>query len=117
MISATGWMVYDLPFTYTFTTARRDDTEITMASVTHTHAPQRGAVAHGPVSLVAERRIGIEMKVGAQNLRGDRSSITMAPSILESSNRRFDVNEMLSGKPSVASSQHMLGIAHADQGA
>ena len=28
-------------------------------------------------------------------------SITMAPSILESSNRRFEVNEMLSGKPSL----------------
>ena len=27
--------------------------------------------------------------------------MTMAPSILESSNRRFEVNEMLSGKPSL----------------
>ena len=43
--------------------------------------------------------------------------MTMAPSILRASNRRFEVNEMLSGKPSLPAASIAFGVADADKGA
>ena len=53
-----------------------------------------------PVSLVGRLGSGLRWKLARRICVRSRST-TMAPSILESSNRRFAVNEMLSGKPSL----------------
>ena len=53
-----------------------------------------------PVSLVGRLGSGLRWKLARRICVRSRST-TMAPSILESSNRRLAVNEMLSGKPSL----------------
>mgnify|MGYP007002657675 CR=1 FL=1 len=53
-----------------------------------------------PVSLVASDGSGLRWKF-ARRICVRSPSMTMAPSILESSNRRFEVKDILSGKPSL----------------
>ena len=98
MSSATPRSWCERPPTYRFTTWRRSETEITRAFVSRL---MRAAVRwRMPVSLVGRLGSGLRWKFARRICVRSRST-TMAPSILESSNRRFAVNEMLSGKPSL----------------
>ena len=98
MSSATPRSWCERPPTYRFTTWRRSETEMTRAFVSRL---MRAAVRwRMPVSLVGRLGSGLRWKFARRICVRSRST-TMAPSILESSNRRFAVNEILSGKPSL----------------
>ena len=81
-----------------FTCERRSETETTMASVT---MDMRAAVRwRMPVSEVGMEGSGFRWKL-ARRIVVRSSSMTMAPSIFESSKSRLAVNAMLRGKPSL----------------